>query len=108
MSGAGGGLHLVGGLPPTKCPEIFEITGGTRLFLVSGGPGHRLTREREAGKCELSHGGLERTNQDMAFVPAYVTAELSTYFRTPSLFEGAALSTCPVVWHDRALGARPK
>ena len=89
-------------LPPVECPCIFYISGGTRLILVSGGPGQRLTAERELGKCGLSHGGVDQANDDFAWVQQRVTEALPQFFRTPSNFEGAEQNHVPTVWHDGA------
>ena len=91
---------LDGELPEVNCPCMFDITGGTRLFCVSNGPGQRVAREREAGKCEVSHGGEDPVHADFAFVPAKVTKELLPFLRTPSRFAGAKQMFRPSVWHD--------
>ena len=89
-------------LPPFECPSIFNISGGTRLILISGGPGQRLKAERELGKCDLSHGGVDQVNDDFAWVPQRVAQELPQFFRTPSHFAGAKQVLDPTVWHDGA------
>ena len=99
--------YLSGDLPSdVKCPAIFDISGGTRLFCVSGGPGHRFTQERMRGKCEVSHTGVDQVNSAMDFVPIEVTRALKEFFRTPSNFKGADENFIPVVYNDGAPKSR--
>ena len=97
------GFQLCSQLPPFACPEIFDISGGTRLVCVIGGPGKRMALERSQGKCELSNSNpdaadLEQTERYML----EVVKALPSFIRELSLFRGAQQDTWPSVYHDGA------
>jgi hypothetical protein len=93
-------------LPAFKCPAIFEISGGTRVFCVMGGPGQRTEVERTQGK----HGHTLSTNT-IVDQPSCVLAKevvtkvvkaLEEITRVIPYFDGAAIDYIPDVWHDGA------
>jgi|688.fasta_scaffold40918_4 hypothetical protein len=93
-------------LPIFKCPAIFDISGGTRVFCVLGGPGQRTEVERSQGK----HGHDLSTNT-IVDQPSYVLTKevvtkvvkaLEEITRVVPYFDGAAIDYIPDVWHDGA------
>jgi hypothetical protein len=92
-------------LPSFKCPAIFDISGGTRLFCVLGGPGQRAEVERAHGKHDqLSSNTI--VDQPSAVLTSQVVAKvceaLPGIFTTQSYFTGASIDFVPHVWHDGA------
>lgn len=91
-------------LPSFKCPAIFNISGGTRLFCVLGGPGQRTEVERTHGK----HDQLSSTIVDQpstvltSQVVSKVCEALPGIFTVQSYFAGASIDFEPHVWHDGA------
>ena len=93
-------------LPQFACPAIFDISGGTRLFCVMGGPGKRMEVERTHGKYghDLSTTTIVDQPWDMATkeVVTKVAEALPGIIRTPSFFNGVNVDYRPTVWHDGA------
>lgn len=98
-------MHLDPVLEPCVLgpPQIFDRVGGTRLFLVSGGPCQRLARERTDGVCDISNAKPHAYNQDFSFVAQKMTQELEAYLNTAALYPGARQDNRPTIWHDGRL-----
>lgn len=88
-------------LPDAKCPLFFDLIGGTRVFLVRGGPGVRSSKERTDGKCDLSfkrgdYSDAKRTEH----VQTVIAEEIEKIITTNNKFDGAIINTVPTVYHD--------
>lgn len=87
-------------LPSATCPRIFDLNGGTRVFLVRAGPGRRSQKERLSGECDLSHqpdsGKTRRTER----IQGKVAEALPILITKNSKFDGATIQTRPVLFHD--------
>lgn len=88
-------------LPEFQCPAIFNLVGGTRIFLVRGGPGKRGMVERTTGKCEVSN-----TSVDVPYKTRVISdrlaVQLETLLTTTNRFDGARIDPVPTVFHDGA------
>lgn len=87
-------------LPDVSCPIIFNIAGGTRVFLVRAGPGERSSKERTDGKCNLSFKSDDKPNHRTDEVQSKVALELEGIISRVNNFKGATIDTLPTIFHD--------
>ena len=87
-------------LPDVDVPQIFKIQGGTRMFLVRGGPGKRSDVERTVGENRLSHG--PDTEKSLRTVDTHleVAQQMERLTNVVSKFSGADIRYYPHVYHD--------
>ena len=90
-------------LPMVDTSYIFEMTGGSRIFLIRGGPGNRSTKERTTGKCDLSMSQDSGQNRITAHVQSTVAHALEGISTRVNKFTGPSavrVQTRPILFHD--------
>jgi len=88
-------------LPQVIVPTIFDMVGGTRIFMVRAGPGNRSRKECANGKCDLSmipDVGRHSATDD---VQAAATLALEPLLTTLNKFDqNVRIVSRPHVFHD--------
>ncbi len=94
-------------LPEVNVPIIFDMVGGTRVFLVRSGPGNRSKKECGNGKCDLSmvpDFGRHSATDD---VQAAATLALEPLLTTLNKFDqNVRIVARPHVFHDGSSKSR--
>lgn len=87
-------------LPDVEVPQIFKIQGGTRMFLVRGGPGRRSDIERTIGENKLSHEPDTQKTLRTVDTHLQVAQQMERLINVVSKFSGADVRYYPHVYHD--------
>mgnify|MGYP000282776735 CR=1 FL=1 len=90
-------------LPKITFDKIFDMVGGSRVYLIRAGPGNRSVKERTEGKCDLSFSNDHGQTNITDYVQSTVARALEEITTRNNKFTGPSKTrvvTRPLIFHD--------